>query len=121
MAHLLIRGSLPTLDELNAYKMKLAKYRGLPVALTEVLERLPAASHPMDVLRTACSVLGCVEPEGGEAGKGDTKTTSERLMCAFISSMCYWYHFSNTGKRIAINTNAGDNMACSYLKVSNQK
>jgi len=117
VAHLLIRGALPTLAELNAYKLKLAKYRALPVALLEVLERLPAASHPMDVLRTTCSVLGCVEPEGGEAGKGDTKTTCERLMPAFVSAMCYWYHFSNSGKRIALNTEAGDNMACAYLKM----
>jgi len=117
VAHLLIRGALPTLEELNAYKMKLAKYRTLPSALTDVLERLPAASHPMDILRTTCSVLGCVEPEGGEAGKGDTRTTSERLMPAFVSAMCYWYHFANSGKRIAMNTEPGDNMACAFLKM----
>lgn len=71
----------------------------------------------MDVLRTTASVLGCLEPEKGDAGKADTGATCERLMPAFVSAMCYWYHFSNTKTRIQLNTAAEDNLATAFLKM----
>lgn len=117
VAYLLIRNRLPIQAELDSYRQKLAENRQLPKGLLKVLEELPANSHPMDILRTACSTLGCLEPEGGDAGKADTGRTSERLMPVFISSMCYWYHFANSGVRIEININPRDNMATAFLKM----
>lgn len=117
VAHLLIRESLPTADELEVYKTKLAKFRALPTELIACLEALPKTAHPMDVLRTACSVLGCIEQEHGDAGNTDVKGTCERLMPVFVSALCYWYHFANSQKRIEVNTNPADNMSCAFLKM----
>lgn len=117
VAHLLIRQRLPTQPELAAYKTLLAQRRGLPDGLLRVLEQLPKASHPMDILRTACSTLGCLEPEVGEAGKADIANTAERLMPAFVSAMCYWHHFANSGKRIGLNMDPADNLATAFLKM----
>lgn len=117
VAHLLIRKSLPTAEALAAYKRRLAPHRALPPGLLRCLEELPQAAHPMDVLRTTCSVLGCVEPEAGAAGEGDTAGTCERLMPAFVSAMCYWYHFSKTGARIELNVSPEDNLATAFLKM----
>lgn len=117
VAYLLIRGTLPTNQQLHSYKAGLAKSRALPKVLLEVLERLPGPAHPMDVLRTTSSMLGCLEPEVNDAGKQDVAVTSERLMCAFVSAMCYWQNFVNTGTRIKINTNPADNLATSFLKM----
>lgn len=117
VAHLLIHGSLPTKDVLAEYKARLAGYRSLPKGVTTSLEALPREAHPMDVLRTCCSVLGCIEPEEGDAGKADTGRTSERLMGSFVSALCYWYHFANAGKRIALNVAPKDNMATAFLKM----
>jgi 2-methylcitrate synthase len=116
VAHLLVRKSLPDASTLTAYKKRLAAHRALPAALLRSLEELPAAAHPMDVLRTACSVLGCLEPEAGEAGQADTAATCERLMPAFVSARCYWHHFSTSGTRITLNTTETDNMATAFLK-----
>jgi len=117
VTHLLLRMKLPSATELAAYKATLAKNRSLPQEVMKVLEQLPKDSHPMDVLRTTCSTLGCVEPETGEAGKADTAKTAERLMAVFVSALCYWYHFANNGKRININVDTKDNMATAFLKM----
>lgn len=117
VAHLLIRGRLPDAAELKAYKGKLAANRALPPACLRVLEELPKEAHPMDILRTTCSVLGCLEPENLEAGERDPAKVSERLMPAFISAMCYWLHYSNNKKRITLNTSATDNMATAFLRM----
>jgi len=117
VAHLLMRERLPSSDELKAYKKKLAANRALPDGIKRVLEELPKDSHPMDVCRTACSTLGCLEPETGEAGQGDTRGTCERLMPMFISAMTYWWNFTRSGKRIAINTDPADGMATAFLKM----
>lgn len=117
VAHLLIRQALPDAATLAAYKQRLAPHRALPPPVLKVLEELPQSAHPMDVLRTACSVLGCVEAETGEAGQADTGATCERLMPAFISAMCYWYHYSRSGTRIQFNTSPQDNMATAFLKM----
>eukprot|EP00658_Telonema_sp_P-2_P011750 TRINITY_DN14502_c0_g1_i2.p1 TRINITY_DN14502_c0_g1~~TRINITY_DN14502_c0_g1_i2.p1 ORF type:complete len:384 (+),score=103.98 TRINITY_DN14502_c0_g1_i2:39-1190(+) len=114
VAFLLVRGHLPSMAELNAYHMELAKYRSLPAALCRTIEELPGTAHPMDVLRTACSVLGCIEPEASAA---DTAGISERLMACFSSVMCYWHHWTTSGKRISFNTNPGDNIATAFLKM----
>merc|ERR1712159_283720 len=114
VAFLLIRGYLPSQAELNDYKMTLAKYRSLPAALCSAIELLPASAHPMDVLRTAASVLGCIEAESSAA---DTAKNAERLMGCFSSVMCYWHHWTLHKVRIAFNTNPGDNMATAFLKM----
>eukprot|EP00656_Telonema_subtile_P042307 TRINITY_DN4783_c0_g1_i1.p1 TRINITY_DN4783_c0_g1~~TRINITY_DN4783_c0_g1_i1.p1 ORF type:complete len:210 (-),score=37.76 TRINITY_DN4783_c0_g1_i1:49-678(-) len=115
VAFLLVRGSLPSQSELTAYHLQLSKFRSLPAPLCRVLEELPKSAHPMDVLRTTCSVLGCIEPE---ASADDIARVSERLMASFCSAMCYWHHWTVHGKRIPFNTNPGDNMATAFLKLS---
>jgi 2-methylcitrate synthase len=101
VAFLLLNGHLPNRTELADYHKKLAAMRGLPAALKVVLEQLPANSHPMDVLRTGCSALGSLEPEGpGRSGVD----VANRLMASFFSMLLYWYHFSKSGKRIETQT-----------------
>lgn len=116
VAHLLIRGTLPTKSQLTQYKSKLAGNRQIPKDLALILERLPKESHPMDILRTTSSVMGCLEPELDRAKAAET---SERIMPLFISAMCYWFHFVNSGKRITIDTNPSTNMATAFLKMLN--
>ena len=97
VAYLLLYGELPTLSQLDAYLNKLKGLRDLPLALKEVLERIPADAHPMDVMRTGCSMLGNLEPETGFEQQHDS---TDRLLAAFPAIMCYWYRFSHEGKRI---------------------
>src|SRR5436305_782422 len=97
VAFLLLYGHLPNRSELEAYKNKLTGLRGLPAGLKTVLEQLPASTHPMDVLRTGCSALGCLEPEG--PGR-DQHQAADRLLAAFPSMLLYWHQFHRTGKRI---------------------
>src|SRR5450830_806085 len=97
VAYLLLYGELPTKAELAAYSAKLSKLRDLPQALKEVLERIPADAHPMDVMRTGCSFLGNLEPEQDFSVQRDV---TDRLLAAFPAIMCYWYRFSHDGKRI---------------------
>lgn len=118
VAHLLLRKSLPSAAELAAYKEELAPNRALDPRLCTVLESLPATSHPMDVMRTTASVMGCLDPEGDRlSGKSDTAGTADKLMPAYVSAMCYWYHFANSGKRIKFNTDPKDNLATAFLKM----
>ncbi|PIP79165.1 MAG: 2-methylcitrate synthase [Gammaproteobacteria bacterium CG22_combo_CG10-13_8_21_14_all_40_8] len=104
VAHLLIHGHLPTKAELKSYKRKLKALRGLPVVLKEVLESLPASAHPMDVLRTGCSVLGSILPEKEDHNASDAKDIADKLMASFGSMLLYWYHFSHNGKAIDVET-----------------
>lgn len=104
IAHLLIHGTLPSAAELKAYKAKLKKLRGLPQALKQALEALPANTHPMDVMRTGCSVLGTVEQEAESHDPAKAKEIIDRLMASFGSMLVYWYHFSHNGKRIEVET-----------------
>ncbi len=97
VAHLLIYGHLPNSAELAGYRKKLLGLRGLPAPLKTVLEQLPANTHPMDVLRTGCSTLGCFEPEGPGH---DQHQIADRLLAGFPSMLLYWYQFTKTGKRI---------------------
>ena len=104
IAHLLVHGKLPTADELRAYKQKLAALRGLPANVKAVLEALPASSHPMDVMRTGVSALGCVLPEKDDHNAPGARDIADRLMASFGSMLLYWYHFSHNGKRIVVET-----------------
>ena len=104
IAHLLVHGKLPTASELKAYKQKLAALRGLPANVKAVLEALPASSHPMDVMRTGVSALGCVLPEKDDHNAPGARDIADRLMASFGSMLLYWYHFSHNGKRIVVET-----------------
>jgi 2-methylcitrate synthase len=101
VAYLLLYEKLPSAGELAAYRKRLGGRRGLPAALRSVLEQLPAGAHPMDVLRTGCSALGTLEPEG--AGR-DAAEVADRLLATFPGMLCYWHHFHQSGKRIDTET-----------------
>lgn len=96
-AYLLLNGELPSKDELEKFKSSLAKNRDLTAPLKTILEQVPVSAHPMDVLRTGCSALGCLEPEKDFAQQ---KTASLRLLACFPAMLLYWHHFSITGKRV---------------------
>ncbi|MCM2330476.1 MAG: 2-methylcitrate synthase [Pseudomonas sagittaria] len=105
VAYLLFYGELPTAAQLDAYQQRLQGLRDLPQALKEVLERIPADAHPMDVMRTGCSMLGTLEPELSFEQQRDV---ADRLMAAFPAIMCYWYRFSHEGVRIDCVTDEAD-------------
>ena len=111
VAHLILYGKLPNAAELDAYRNKLKGLRGLPRALREVLERIPAHAHPMDVMRTGCSVLGNLEPEGDF---GRQQEVADRLLGALPSIVNYWYRYSHGGVRIDTDTDA-DGIAGHFL------
>ncbi|MBX6965362.1 2-methylcitrate synthase [Alcaligenes faecalis] len=114
VAHLLIHGKLPNRDELRAYKQKLKRLRGLPLALQTALETLPAHSHPMDVMRTAVSVLGCVLPEKDDHNLPDARDIADRLMACLGSALLYWYHYSHNGEMIDVQTD-DDSIGAHFL------
>jgi len=104
IAHLLIHDRLPTRAELAAYKQKLKELRGLPAAVRAVLEQIPASAHPMDVMRTGCSVLGTLEPENPQFTVTEAREIGDRLVACFGSMLLYWYHYTHHGKRIETET-----------------
>jgi 2-methylcitrate synthase len=104
IAYLLVYGRLPNVSELAAYKNKLQQLRGIPMAVQDILESIPADAHPMDVLRTACSALGVVLPEGEEHKLAYARDIADRLMASFGSMLLYWHHFSHSGRRIDVET-----------------
>ncbi|MDQ2822118.1 MAG: 2-methylcitrate synthase [Pseudomonadota bacterium] len=104
IAYLLVHGKLPNQGELRGYKAKLRSLRGLPEAVKLALEALPAASHPMDVMRTGVSALGCVLPEKDDHNVTGARDIADRLMASFGSMLLYWYHFSHNGKQIDTQT-----------------
>jgi 2-methylcitrate synthase len=104
IAYLLVHGKLPTVAELSAYKHKLKAMRGLPAAVQDILECIPANTHPMDVLRTGCSALGSVLPEHDEHKIAEARNVADRMMASFGSMLLYWYHFSHSGRRIDVET-----------------
>ena len=104
IAYLLVHGKLPNSAELAGYKAKLKSLRGLPQAVKSALEALPASSHPMDVMRTGVSALGCVLPEKDDHNAPGARDIADRLMASFGSMLLYWYHFSHNGKRIEVET-----------------
>ncbi len=104
LAYLLIHGKLPNVAELAGYKAKLKSLRGLPAPLRTVLEQLPAATHPMDVLRTGASTLGCLLPENESHDAAGAREIADHLVASFGSMLCYWYHWSHNGQRIHVET-----------------
>ena len=104
IAYLLVHGKLPTVAELKGYKAKLKSLRGLPQAVKSALEALPAGAHPMDVMRTGVSVLGCTLPEKDDHNIAGARDIADRLMASFGSMLLYWYHYSHNGKRIEVET-----------------
>jgi 2-methylcitrate synthase len=104
VAYLLVHGKLPNLAELAGYKQKLKALRGLPASVKAVLEALPASTHPMDVMRTGVSALGCALPEKDDHNLAGARDIADRLMASFGSMLLYWYHFSHNGKRIELET-----------------
>ena len=102
VAYLLLHGTLPTAAELSAYQRKLQSLRGLPAVVRAALETIPAAAHPMDVLRTGVSVLGCVLPEKEDHAQAAAADIADRLLASLGSMLLYWYHFSTHGNRIDV-------------------
>jgi 2-methylcitrate synthase len=92
IAHLLVHGTLPNAAELRAYQAKLRSLRGLPAAVKEALETVPAAAHPMDVMRTGVSALGCVLPEKEDHNHPGARDVADRLMASLGSMLLYWFH-----------------------------
>jgi 2-methylcitrate synthase len=101
VAYMLLYGNLPNQAEYDSYSAKLKSYRALPVELKEVLERIPASAHPMDVMRTGCSMLGNLEPEGDFSNQNDT---ADRILASFASIITYWYRYSHDGVRVETET-----------------
>src|SRR5690606_37574392 len=114
VAHLLVHGALPTASQLKAYKAKLKRLRGLPAIVSEALELVPANAHPMDVLRTGCSVLGTVLPEREGHPAAEARDIADRLMASFGSMLLYWWHFTRNGRRIDCETD-DDSIAAHFL------
>jgi len=104
IAYLLVHGKLPNAAELAGYKRKLKSMRGIPMAVQDILESIPASTHPMDVLRTACSAMGAMLPEGEDHKLSEARDIADRLMASFGSMLLYWYHFSHSGRRIEVET-----------------
>jgi 2-methylcitrate synthase len=104
VAHLLVHGKLPNRAELAAYKRKLKSLRGLPLPVREVLMSLPAGSHPMDVMRSGVSALGCTLPEKDDHSVAGARDIVDRLVASLGSMLCYWYHWSHNGQEIDVET-----------------
>ena len=104
IAHLLVHGWLPNAAELAAYKAKLRALRGIPAAVRTVLEALPAGTHPMDVMRTAVSALGCAMPEREDHNHAGARDITDRLMASLGSMLLYWHHYAQNGRRIEVET-----------------
>ncbi len=116
IAHLLVHGKLPTRTELRAYKAKLRAMRGLPASVKESLERLPAGAHPMDVMRTGVSALGCILPEKDDHNLPGARDIADRLMASLGSMLLYWYHWSAQGRRIEVETD-DDSIGGHFLRL----
>jgi len=120
IAHLLVHGKLPTAPELAHYKAKLSALRGVPEPVREILERIPAAAHPMDVMRTAVSALGAVLPERDDHGVAGARDIADRLLASLGSMLLYWYHWSHSGRRIEVET-ADDSIGGHFLHLLHGK
>jgi 2-methylcitrate synthase len=120
IAHLLIHGSLPTLPELRNYKAKLKSLRGLPAAVLHSLELLPAAAHPMDVMRTGVSALGCMLPENHDHAQPGARDIADRLMASLGSMLLYWHHYAHHGRRIEVETD-DESIGAHFLHLLHRK
>ena len=120
IAHLLVYGWLPNAAELRAYKTKLKALRGIPASVRQVLEALPAATHPMDVMRTAVSALGCVLPEKEDHNQPGARDIADRLMAGLGSALLYWFHWTQNGRRIEVETD-DDSIGAHFLHLLHGK
>jgi 2-methylcitrate synthase len=120
IAYLLIHGKLPNHAELAGYKAKLSRLRGLPAALKAVLEQLPAGAHPMDVMRTGVSTLGCILPEPEHHSAAAARDIADRLIASMGSMLTYWYHYSHHGRRIDVDTD-DDSIGGHFLQLLHQE
>jgi 2-methylcitrate synthase len=114
IAYLLVHEKLPNAAQLAAYKSKLKSLRALPASVATVLEQLPATSHPMDVLRTGVSALGCSVPEADDHNAKAARDLADRLLACLGSMLCYWYHYSKGGRRIDVQTD-DDSIGAHFL------
>jgi 2-methylcitrate synthase len=120
VAYLLVHEKLPTAAELSAYKAKLKARRGLPAVLKTALEAIPSTAHPMDVLRTGVSMLGCVEPEREDHAAAGARDIADRLMASLGSMLLYWHHYSRERKRIETETD-DDSIGGHFLRMLHGK
>ena len=120
VAYLLVHGKLPTLSELRAYKLKLKSLRGLPAQAAAALELLPASTHPMDVLRTYVSVLGCLLPEREDHKIAGARDIADTFLASLSSALLYWHHFARHGRRIEVETE-DDSIAAHFLHLLHGK
>ncbi|WP_431049999.1 bifunctional 2-methylcitrate synthase/citrate synthase [Roseateles sp. L2-2] len=120
IAHLLVHGKLPNVAELRAYKDKLKALRGLPAAVMDALETLPAAAHPMDVMRTGVSALGCSLPEKDDHNLPGARDIADKLMACLGSMLLYWYHYSHNGRSIEVETD-DDSIGAHFLHLLHGK
>jgi 2-methylcitrate synthase len=120
VAFLLIHGVLPNKAQLAAYKSKLRSLRGLPWVLRQVLQQIPAAAHPMDVLRTAVSVLGSIEPEKEDHNAAGAREIIDKLLACLPSALLYWYHFSHNGRTIEVETD-DESIGAHFLRLLHGK
>ncbi len=117
VAYLLMYGELPARAQLDGYVARLKAMRGLPEAVKDTLERIPKETHPMDVMRTGCAMLGTLEPEGEFSRQHDV---ADRLLAVFPSILCYWYRFANDGVRIEAETD-DDSVGAHFLHLLHGK
>jgi 2-methylcitrate synthase len=116
IAHLLVHGTLPSEAELRGYKAKLRSLRGLPASVKTALEALPAAAHPMDVMRTGVSALGCALPEKEDHDPAAARDIADRLMASLGSMLLYWYHYAQNGRRTEVE-NDQDSIGGHFLEL----
>lgn len=114
IAHLLVHGKLPTAAELRTYKARLRAMRGVPASVKSALEQIPAHAHPMDVMRTGVSALGCTLPEKDEHPAPGARDIADRLLASLGSMLLYWYHWSTQGRRIDVETD-DDSIGAHFL------
>src|ERR1700754_2570993 len=120
IAYLLVHGVLPNRAQLTGYKAKLKSLRGLPAVVRTALECLPAASHPMDVMRTGVSALGCTLPEKDDHSAAGARDIADRLIASLGSMLTYWYHYSHNGRRIGVETD-DDSIGAHFLHLLHGK
>jgi len=120
VAYLILYAELPNITQLNSYKEKLKTLRDLPVEVKEILERIPKTAHPMDVVRTATSALGSFYSESEPYTPQKARDVADRLIASTPSALLYWYHFTNSGQKINLNTGASS-VAEHFLTLLHQK
>ena len=120
ITYLLVHEKLPTRVELDAYNKKLKSLRQIPDQLKKVLESVPGSAHPMDVLRTGCSMLGTLYPEQDDHNSAGARDIADRLMASFGSILLYWYHYTVSGKRIEV-ASGDDSIAAHFLHLLHGK